>query len=651
MGVITIGAGIAIGAGIQADAPVAGGGGGGSPTPDSFTVATLNNGSYDYYGAYNYTSGSSNLGIADFGVVTSDYIYGVFLYTDNSMSYSTSILLNNGTYSGFSVVNGAIDNDVSGYPRVFTIGGVNYTAYYSGSGAFYYLPNGSDVLGLAASVGSTVSVVYNPGIQLTIPSGSIYVGTYTPSLDPYYGASRVVNQFGFVNTDYISDISWVNLGFTNFTTIKLVPGTYTGFTVAADGTIDGDTSGSKVFTVDGTNATFSIAGNAPNYTYSNTGNPFSLNTKTGQVITTVYDPAQNTGGGGGGGASAFTTGTITVGFNGFDTYGYAFGQYGSSSFSPPTDPVIDIKFDSAYMPSGRTQVSLISGTYNGVVIDNSTYTVDGESTITVTIDGVSAELTLAGSLTATVAGDPFSLQAKNTQTLNVSMVAGTVAPAATASGTLTVGYNNMDRYGYQPYDFGSVSISPDMIRAIYYFTMGNDTSIGFTSGTYGSVVVSNSPATIDGETSVTVTIDGIAQTGTLMSGGSGPSVLISGDPYGLQSKNGQTLTVTVNAGAGGGGTTYTSMGNWMSSGFNSFGPNWQVTFGLSGGVNSALLSSLNALTAGSTFSITDSGNTTVSVTVQSTSGQPWMSGSAVSITVNSPPGGTMSMPSIYSITI
>jgi hypothetical protein len=172
-------------------------------------------------------------------------------------------------------------------------------------------------------------------------------------------------------------------------------------------------------------------------------------------------------------------------------------------------------------------------------------------------------------------------------------------------------------------------------------------------------VVDGSLGTVDGETQLTMVIDGISQTGTLSVGGGGSYVEISppitGDPYGFQSKNGQTLTVSVIAGAGGGGgTTYTSSGNWMSGGWvDNFDGTWRFTLGLSSSVDAGLVSALNALTVGSAFSATRSAET-VAATVQTISGQPYSgSGGGGNSTVNiyTVAHPTSNWPSVDSITI
>lgn len=69
--------------------------------------------------------------------------------------------------------------------------------------------------------------------------------------------------------------------------IRLAPGTYSGFTVASDGTINGDTTTPKVFTVGGVSATFEPSlSTQTSYSYFlyNNIDVFSLQTKNGQTL-------------------------------------------------------------------------------------------------------------------------------------------------------------------------------------------------------------------------------------------------------------------------------------------------------------------------------------------------------------------------------
>lgn len=643
---LIIGGGISIGGNIS----VAG------VTPNSITVATINDGSADYYGAYNYTSGHINFGISNFGTVTSDYLYTVMYKSDISLSISeTYIALNDGTYSGFTVTNGVIDSDLPTYPRVFTIGGSNYTFNLAAQG--YYFASG-DVLSLASNVGATVTTVYNPGIQPSLTPNSIIVGQKTSGPSTYYGADKAISpSYGTIVSDYLEMITY-NSPTTN---IILVPGTYTGFTVDSNKAIDGDSTTARTFTVNGIDAVFTVSGSAPNYSYLNMGDPFSLQTSVGSTLTAVYDPAAQPVPGPG----EFVSGNMTVGTDGVQ-YGWQPLFIGSATISgPPTGPTYQI----TYASGAGTNIVFVSGTYGTTVVDGTAATIDGENSITVTIDGVTEIGTLVTNNSGppgcklTFATDVFSLQSKNNQTLAVTMVAGAATPGEVASGSITVGTDGIAIYGYFPPGMlGSSTITPaNMVSRLYWSGMGDPTGttlIRLDSGTYGSVVVDGSLGTVDAETQLTVVVDGISQTGTLNAGGSYVQLNITGDPYSFQSKNGQTLTVSVVAGAGGGGaTTYSVNTDYSSSPAgisfqDNFDGTYQVTLNQPFWTNAAGYTALGALTMGGTFIVTMplGGSSPRTITLSSS----WSGGSMKTTTVTSSTpltlgGGPSSVPDTVTV--
>ena len=352
MGVITFGGGITIGAGIQADAPT------NAPTPNSIVVATINESGYDWYGAYEYTSGYYPFYISDFGTVTSDYLYAVMYQTDGYNNVQTYIALNDGSYTGFTVTNGVIDSDLKSYPRVFTIGGTNYTLTLQGNPAGYYVVQG-DPLSLASSVGSTITTVYNPAIQPSLTPNSIIVAELISGYNTYYGADKGLSiGYGTIVSDYLKTVVYNN----PTTMIILTPGTYTGFTVDSNGLIDGDSTTARTFTVNNIDAVFTVSGSVPNYVYVNMGNPFSLNANVGNTLTAVYDPAAQPVPGPG----EFVSGTMTVGtanIYGTDYWGwdsFAPTPYGSSTISPPpSGPTMKISYTPTPPGMGPTPTTTI----------------------------------------------------------------------------------------------------------------------------------------------------------------------------------------------------------------------------------------------------------------------------------------------------
>ena len=272
----------------------------------------------------------------------------------------------------------------------------------------------------------------------------------------------------------------------------------------------------------------------------------TLSIGTGITIGGGISIASEAGGGGG-----FVSGNMTVGQSGgaFPEYGWKQGNYGSVTFPAfPTGPTVQIFYSSAAM--GNTRIDFFDGTYGATVVNGTLGTIDGETSVTVTIDGVTETGTLVaqggvGCLLEFV-GDAFSLQSKNGQTLAVNMVAAP-APAADVSGTKTVGFNNMfgDRYGYQsgfPGPYGSVSVVPDAIATLYNTT--TFTAVTFNGTTIGTTPTDSMTGLASGITSLSVTVDGITQT-ISTSGPSPGGYSVAGDPFSLATKNGQTLSLAI----------------------------------------------------------------------------------------------------------
>ena len=584
---LQIGGGITFGGGISITEEAA-------ATANSIVVAYVSSG-YNYYGAINTTGNIyQNPGLGDIGIVTSDAIYALYYATDGSTSY-TNIMLNTGTYTGFSVLNGVIDDDQNGYPRVFTIGGIDYTFTCSVTGGVYSAQ--TDVASLSTKVGETVTVVYDIAKQITLEPNTIIVGSYSGGPSTYYGASKEGIQFGTVISDYISSVSYDG----NWTFIVLTPGTYTGFSVASDGTIDSDSSTARKFTFNGTATSFTVFGNSPHYMYGKMGDTFSLASNVGSTYSMLYDPnAQSSGG------TAFVDGV----------------SYNSSDYGMP----------GLYFSNGGTTLTLSNYTYwsnqeAATAILNLTtgkrFKVNimqpgpgGAGNAIVTLE---SNFTIMGSdANASVSTDiaimdyyPFSVTME--------------APAPVALGTMTIsvyngqyGYGNLSMY---PPAFGSSTIDPAMVEYIAYNPNGagggGGTQIMFINGSYGDVVVENSPnAKIANETFVAVTIDSITKVKKLDEYGvSGPMVEFTGDPFSLVSKNTQTLDVSIVAGTGT-LTKFSTSGNFNSGAWLNQGL-WRLTLTLESTPDSQFLTKLSEVNFGSPISITDNvGTTTVAAAGQ-----------------------------------
>jgi hypothetical protein len=125
------------------------------------------------------------------------------------------------------------------------------------------------------------------------------------------------------------------------------------------------------------------------------------------------------------------------------------------------------------------------------------------------------------------------------------------AASGLVTGNITVGYNNLvgDRYGYQsgfPGPYGSANNTPvGIIQGLFRDVSSNYTALRFNGGTLGIYTTDSMSGLINTITSLTVRLGG--QTAILTS--SGPSAggySITGDPFSLLSKNGQTLTLSIN---------------------------------------------------------------------------------------------------------
>ena len=110
---------------------------------------------------------------------------------------------------------------------------------------------------------------------------------------------------------------------------------------------------------------------------------------------------------------------------------------------------------------------------------------------------------------------------------------------ALITGTITVATNG-SQWGYNfGTPLGSASLSPaGAVTAIDF--NGSSTQIALPGGTYGAVTIVFGTS-INGSATFTLTVDGIAQQATMSVMG----ISVAGDPYGLASKVGQTLSVSL----------------------------------------------------------------------------------------------------------
>lgn len=377
---LTIGPGVTINTGVTLNGGPAASGG---PTPNSIVVATLPYNNTTYTGA----NDGTNIWVMTnmtFGTITSDYISEI-AYQYAGDKDQTDIILKTGNYTGFTVdANGAIDGDLPSYRRNFTIGNSSY--YFTYNGVYAYTRY-TDVASLTSSVGSTLSLVYNPNAQTSYSNDTLWIEGYSDNYVTLYGCNTDYNTnpvFGQLRSDSIQYI-YYNQGASQ-TRIKMIDGTFTGFSVSS-GAIDSDTNGSnRVFTINASTYTFTF--NSSQEYYTAVGDALSLVNNVGSNWSVIYDPNAQ----GGGGSSG--TGTYTISTD------YSDGSSGPPgiSFMSPGGPYTSegvIVDPTAWVDSdGATALLALT---SGSTFTVSTTPAGGGSPVTATITLTSSWATLYGS--------------------------------------------------------------------------------------------------------------------------------------------------------------------------------------------------------------------------------------------------------------
>lgn len=241
----------------------------------------------------------------------------------------------------------------------------------------------------------------------------------------------------------------------------------------------------------------------------------------------------------------------SYGANGFEANFYfpLFGTVtGGTSF------LVHINAPGAFFgPVDAGWLTLVDGSYSGFTVANGAINGNTSSSQFFTIGNVIE--TLAPSNFGNVevpqyrydfSGDPFGLDTKVGQTLAVNRIS-----PPDIYGTVTVG-NTVElggRYGYQPAfafgPYGSATTIPASIISSFYYRQSIDTtSLLFNGGTYGSIVVDGLDGFIVGVNSLSVYVGGATQT-LVLGGAEAGTYSIAGDPFGLATKNGQTLSLAM----------------------------------------------------------------------------------------------------------
>jgi hypothetical protein len=154
---LVIGGGITIGGGVSVVEEAGGGAGNlgsitvaSQPYSDGMESGTSYGASNGTFGAFLYPA---------FGTVTGGTSFLIYV---NVYGGATQLYLINGIYSGFGVVEGAINGDTSG-SQSFTIGGVTAILSVQSQGPSQYkYQSAGDPFGLAGKVGQTIAVTFNP---------------------------------------------------------------------------------------------------------------------------------------------------------------------------------------------------------------------------------------------------------------------------------------------------------------------------------------------------------------------------------------------------------------------------------------------------------------------------------------------------------
>jgi hypothetical protein len=124
-------------------------------------------------------------------------------------------------------------------------------------------------------------------------------------------------------------------------------------------------------------------------------------------------------------------------------------------------------------------------------------------------------------------------------------------PPGDITGTITVGNTGElgGRYGYQPVfafgPYGSATTIPASIIGSFYYRVNNDTTnLLFNGGTYGNIVVDGLDGFIVGVNSLSVYVGGATET-LVLGGATAGNYSIVGDPFGLVTNDGQTLSLSM----------------------------------------------------------------------------------------------------------
>lgn len=130
-----------------------------TPAANTFKVA--------YHRIRDYSGADNQFGTEVYGSIINSV--GIIACYWNPMDSKTNILMTDGTYTGYTVTYGAINNDAMnmGKVRKFTVNNEIYLFTWDG---YYYSNTSYDILGLQSKVNQTLSLTYDDGINV-VPGG------------------------------------------------------------------------------------------------------------------------------------------------------------------------------------------------------------------------------------------------------------------------------------------------------------------------------------------------------------------------------------------------------------------------------------------------------------------------------------------------
>jgi hypothetical protein len=596
-------------------------------TPNSISVVayddTANSGKI-YYGASVGTQ--SETGYLTFGTVTSDYIDALAQVAYGSSPNYVVITLNQGSYStangSFSVGSQSlIDSDWLSYYRTFTINGSNYVFTYDNYG---YRANNSLSDLLYNAVGTTISVVYDPSIQPSYSSETMYIDEWNDGSNHFYGANAnlyVATIFGQLLSSQFTYIFFNSAS--NYTVIGMKSGSQNGYTVTNRGSINSDTTGSKRhFTINNTVYPFQHEATYYDHYYYAIGDILGLmNGTIGSAWSVNYDPSVE---------SSYTSaveGYMRVG----QSYPYkgAAQDYSYGSISSVPSVINYVRYDGS-----NTTIALNTGTYGSLSVTSTSF--GGQSNLTANIGGVAVNSTsISGGIANMGNSDVFSLASKSGQTLFMKFSAySSGGGGGGGSGTTYTGGTDYANGSSGPSGASFAPVGgPYSYPQFFLDSSYWSNSTGFNAVkalTSGSTFTVSAYAASGGGSIINSTI-------TLLSNFT--------NPYGTQWRadmsssptvstgswpNYVPLSITLSSGDGGGGGGGGGSGSTSVTLYNGI---WFSDGGISFRVlatDTTNISKMDAISSGATLYLTDISNNTATVT---------LSGSLTKSGPMGPPGG------------